>query len=54
MKQTFSHLANRFIKDPSDAVKVGDVVKVKVLAVDAVRKRSWEQAGFRVTPQKKK
>jgi len=83
-----SHLANRFIKDPNDAVKVGEVVKVKVLAVDAVRKRislsikeaqpgapaatpakkpheskaakpeptqrSWEQAGFRVTPQKKK
>ncbi|HZV80554.1 MAG TPA: helix-hairpin-helix domain-containing protein, partial [Geobacteraceae bacterium] len=34
-----SHLANRFIKDPNDAVKVGEVVKVKVLAVDAVRKR---------------
>jgi len=79
-----SHLANRFIKDPGDAVKVGEVVKVKVLAVDAVRKRislsikeaqpgapaaaqparpqpkkpeppapSWEQAGFRVKPQKK-
>ena len=83
-----SHLANRFIKDPNDAVKVGEVVKVKVLAVDAVRKRislsikealpggaapaqapkqparkpaqqeapklSWERAGFRVTPQKKR
>ena len=34
-----SHLANRYIKDPNDAVKVGQVVKVKVLAVDAQRKR---------------
>jgi len=83
-----SHLANRFIKDPNDAVRVGEVVKVKVLGVDAVRKRislsikeaqpggdtpapaakpkdkkpanpeppqrSWEQAGFRVTPRKKR
>jgi uncharacterized protein len=79
-----SHLANRFIKDPHEAVRVGEVVKVKVLAVDAVRKRislsirealpgggapapqprekrppkqepqrTWEQAGFRVTGQKK-
>ncbi len=80
-----SHLANRFIRDPNDAVKVGEVVKVKVLGVDAVRKRislsireaqpggapppqprekkaprseppqrTWEQAGFRVTPKKQK
>lgn len=34
-----SHLANHFIKEPNDAVKVGEVVKVKVLSVDAVRKR---------------
>jgi protein Tex len=34
-----SHLANRFIKDPHDAVKVGEIVKVKVLAVDVARKR---------------
>jgi uncharacterized protein len=34
-----SHLANRFIKDPNDAVRVGEVVKVKVLSVDPVRKR---------------
>ncbi len=34
-----SHLANRYIKDPNDAVRVGEVVKVKVLGVDAARKR---------------
>lgn len=34
-----SELSNRFIKDPSEVVKVGDRVKVKVLQVDEVRKR---------------
>lgn len=34
-----SHLANRFIKNPHDAVKVGQLVQVKVLSADAVRKR---------------
>lgn len=34
-----SHLANRFIKDPNDAVSAGQLVKVKVLAVDPERKR---------------
>jgi uncharacterized protein len=34
-----SMLANRFVKDPSEVVKVGDIVKVKVLEVDALRKR---------------
>ncbi len=34
-----SHLANKFIKDPNDAVQVGDLVKVKVLSADAQRKR---------------
>ena len=34
-----SHLANKFIKDPNDAVRVGDLVKVKVLSADAQRKR---------------
>ncbi len=34
-----SHLANRFIKDPNDAVQVGQLVKVKVLSADAQRKR---------------
>ena len=34
-----SHLANRYIKDPGDAVKAGQVVKVKVLSADPQRKR---------------
>ena len=34
-----SQLADRFIKHPLDAVKVGDIVKVKVLAVDVPKKR---------------
>jgi uncharacterized protein len=34
-----SELAHRFVKDPAEVVKVGDRVKVKVLAVDPARKR---------------
>ncbi|MGC4028829.1 MAG: Tex family protein [Steroidobacteraceae bacterium] len=34
-----SMLSERFIKDPHEVVKAGDVVKVKVLEVDAARKR---------------
>lgn len=34
-----SQLADRFIKDPSEVVKVGDKLKVKVLEVDLQRKR---------------
>ena len=34
-----SQLSDRFIKHPSQAVKVGDVVKVKVLDVDLKKKR---------------
>jgi len=34
-----SMLANHFVKDPNDVVKVGDIVKVKVLDVDVARKR---------------
>lgn len=34
-----SHLSDTFIKDPRDAVKTGDMVKVKVLEVDVARKR---------------
>jgi protein Tex len=34
-----SELSNRFIKDPSEAVKAGQIVKVKVLNVDAKAKR---------------
>lgn len=34
-----SELSNRFVKDPSEVVKVGDRVKVKVLQVDEARRR---------------
>jgi len=34
-----SELSNRFIKDPSEAVKTGQIVKVKVLSVDLKAKR---------------
>ena len=34
-----SALADRFVKDPREVVKPGDIVKVKVLEVDVARKR---------------
>jgi uncharacterized protein len=34
-----SELSNRYIKDPNDAVKAGQIVKVKVLSADLVTKR---------------
>lgn len=34
-----SMLANQFVKDPHQVVKVGDIVKVKVIEVDLTRKR---------------
>jgi uncharacterized protein len=34
-----SELANRFVKDPAEVVKVGDRVRVKVLSVDLPRRR---------------
>jgi uncharacterized protein len=34
-----SQLADRFVKDPHDVVKAGDVVRVRVVEVDAPRKR---------------
>lgn len=34
-----SQLANTYVKDPSEVVAVGDVVKVKVLEIDVPRKR---------------
>ena len=34
-----SELADKFVKDPRDVVKAGDVVKVRVKEVDADRKR---------------
>ena len=32
-------LADKFVSDPRDVVKAGDVVKVKVVEVDVARKR---------------
>ena len=34
-----SQLANKFVKDPKDVVRAGQIVKVKVVAVDVARKR---------------
>ena len=34
-----SQLSNRFVKHPSEVVKVGDIVKVRVLSVDVPKKR---------------
>ena len=34
-----SAITNKFIKDPREVVKVGDIVKVKVISVDVARKR---------------
>ncbi len=34
-----SQITNRYIKHPSEALKVGDIVKVKILSVDIDRKR---------------
>jgi uncharacterized protein len=34
-----SQLADRFVKDPHEVVKAGDVVKVRVVEVDVARKR---------------
>jgi uncharacterized protein len=34
-----SELADRFVKDPHEIVKAGDVVKVRVKEVDVARKR---------------
>lgn len=34
-----SHLAGRYVTDPNEVVRVGDVVRVKVLSVDMARKR---------------
>lgn len=34
-----SEIADRFVKDPHEVVKAGDIVKVRVLEVDSARKR---------------
>ena len=34
-----SQMANKFVKHPLDIVKVGDVIKVRIMEVDEKRKR---------------
>lgn len=34
-----SEITNKFVRDPSEACKVGDIVKVKVISIDKERKR---------------
>ena len=34
-----SQITNKYIKHPSDVLKVGDIVKVKVLGVDTKKNR---------------
>jgi uncharacterized protein len=34
-----SELSARFVRDPAEAVSVGDIVRVKVLSVDPEKKR---------------
>lgn len=51
-----SELSDRFVRDPREVVKVGDIVRVRVLDVDVARKRislsmrSREKAVRNVTP----
>ena len=44
-----SQITNRFIKHPSEVLKVGDIVKVWVLSVDVAKKR----IGLTMKPPKK-
>ena len=34
-----SELSNNYVKNPSDIVSVGDIVKVKIIGIDSVRKK---------------
>ena len=34
-----SELSNSFVKNPSDVVSVGDIVKVKVIGIDMERQK---------------
>ena len=48
-----SALSEKFIKDPREAVKAGDVVKVKVMEVDIPRKRVGLSMRMSDTPGEK-
>ena len=45
-----SQLANKFVKDPKDVVKTGQIVKVKVVEVDVARKRIALTMRLEATP----
>jgi len=50
-----SEMANHYVEDPHKVVKVGQIVKVRVLEVDVKRKRiqlSMKQSGSAIEPQK--
>jgi len=49
-----SALADRFVKDPHEVVKAGDIVKVKVLEVDLQRQRVALTMRMSDTPTQKK
>src|SRR5690606_25218546 len=49
-----SALSDQYVKDPRDVVKAGDIVKVKVLEVDVVRKRIALTRRLDDTPAPKK
>ncbi|MNM66847.1 30S ribosomal protein S1 [compost metagenome] len=48
-----SALSEKFIKDPREAVKAGDVVKVKVMEIDIPRKRVGLSMRMSDTPGEK-
>ena len=48
-----SALSNSFVKDPREVVKAGDIVKVKVMEVDAPRKRIGMSMRLDDTPSDK-
>lgn len=48
-----SALSNTFVKDPREVVKAGDIVKVKVMEVDAPRKRIGMSMRLDDTPSEK-
>jgi uncharacterized protein len=45
-----SALSEKFVKDPREVVKAGDIVKVKVMEVDISRKRVALSMRLRDTP----
>ena len=48
-----SQLADRFVKDPAEVVKVGDKLKVRVLEVDLERRRILSPLAIKWDPEKR-